>query len=167
MSASFTNVCSVGAVSTTTSELVELLGETQKAKAKGYRYTGGQRKIVRVWQAARIKLSYSRSCRRLKQRATTTQERRQQIARLHKLINIEVILRHLQAILYSLCCYGRTEKISLHPVQLSIPHCMSRCFTFSPGTWSTSGAWSWKKLNNYNHTLFLREAMSCVYICLV
>ena len=31
-----TYACSVGAVSTTTSELVELLGETQKADAKGY-----------------------------------------------------------------------------------------------------------------------------------
>ena len=65
MSASFTNVCNVGAVSTATNELVErqsrsysvstvtielveLLGETQKAEAKGYRYTEGQRRTVRV-----------------------------------------------------------------------------------------------------------------------
>ena len=56
MSASFTNVCNVGAVSTatnelveqqsriysvsmTTIELVELLGKMQKAEVKGYKYT--------------------------------------------------------------------------------------------------------------------------------
>ena len=39
----------VGAtLSKVTIELVELLGETQKAEAKGYRYTGGQRRTVRI-----------------------------------------------------------------------------------------------------------------------
>ena len=65
MSESFVNVYSVGAVSsvtsklvvrqsrsysvsTATSELFEVLGETQKAEAKGYSYTVGKQRIVRA-----------------------------------------------------------------------------------------------------------------------
>ena len=115
MSASFTNVCSVGALSTANNELVvwsmdgdmvELLRKTQKAEAKGYSYI--HRRTAKNSEsltdcANRVDPGFSsRRRRRLKRRIARV--------RLCKLTTVEVLLRHLQGF----------ERVSLCPVYAAV-----------------------------------------------
>ena len=112
---------------------VEVLRKVQKAEVKGYNYIG-----------ARTKNGLNES-------QTAYADYRRNTA------------ATLTSCLHSLCCYGRTKKISFCPIQLSLPHCESRCFTFSLGTWSTSGAWSCKKLTVIMFYFCTRQFPACTY----